>query len=189
MNTAKLLKKYRSNKPFPHLRIKGFFEESLLESVRKALLAEKFFEQEADLFSFQQTNDLKLSENKVLKGFRDHLRSADFINLLEKLTGERLSRKIDISGFIYDDTDHLLPHDDKLEGRKIAFIINLSKNWKAKYGGQLDFFKGNKIAKSHLPEWNSFVIFTVRPGKTFHQVREVLADKKRLSLSGWYHAR
>ena len=184
-----LAKKYKSNKPFPHFRIKGLFEESLLDAVRKALLAEKFHEQEANLFSFQQTNDLKLSKNRVLKGFREHLRTTEFVNLLEQLTGEKLSRKIDISGFIYDDTDHLLPHDDKLEGRKIAFVINLSKKWKAKYGGQLDFFKGKKIAKSLVPEWNSFVIFTVKPGKTFHQVREVLVDKKRLSLAGWYHAR
>lgn len=78
----KLAKQYKSNKPFPHIAIKDFFDESLLESVLKALLSEKFSEQEADLFAFQQTNDLKLTKNKVLKKFRAYLLSAEFVKKL-----------------------------------------------------------------------------------------------------------
>jgi Rps23 Pro-64 3,4-dihydroxylase Tpa1-like proline 4-hydroxylase len=178
---------YAKNKPFAHLRLANFFQPAQLEFVRAALLKERFVEAEADLFTFEQTNDLKLAQNKTLKDFRAFLRSPQFLTFLSYITGENLSREIDISGFVYDDTDHLLPHDDKLEGRKIAFVVNLSKNWTAKDGGQLDFFKGNKIAKSYVPEWNSFVIFTVKPGTTLHQVREVVTDKKRLTLAGWFH--
>ena len=182
-----LRKSYAKNKPFPHLRTEKFFNEKKLEQVRAALLKEKFVEAEADLFSFQQTNDLKLTKNKTLKAFRDVLRSREFLMFLSYVTGENLSKEIDISGFIYDDTDHLLPHDDKLEGRKIAFIVNLAKNWTAQDGGQLDFFKSNKISKSYVPMWNSFIIFTVKPGTTMHQVREIVTNKKRLTLAGWFH--
>jgi Rps23 Pro-64 3,4-dihydroxylase Tpa1-like proline 4-hydroxylase len=184
---ATLRKRYASNAPFAHLQLTNFFRADKLARVRTALLKERFFEQEADLFSFEQTHDVKKSSNKTLRAFRDFLQSRTFLTWLSYVTGENLAHEIDISGFIYDDTDHLLPHDDKLEGRKIAFVVNLSKQWIAKNGGQLDLFKHNRVAKSYVPAWNSFVIFTVKPGTTYHRVREVVANKQRLTLAGWVH--
>jgi len=184
---AALRRTYAANKPFAHLRIKDFFIPRKLEAVRNALLKEKFVAAEADLFTFWQTNDLAHTKNATLRAFRAFLNSREFLTLLSYITGENLSKELDISGFIYSDTDHLLPHDDKLEGRKIAFVVQLTKNWAAKDGGQLDLFKDNKIAKSYVPTWNSFDIFTVKPGTTMHQVREVVTDKKRVTLAGWFH--
>lgn len=183
---ARLRKQYARNKPYPHVVLKDFFNAAVLKTVKKALLKERFVEAEADLFSFEQCNDLKHSKNKTLREFRSFLRSPRFLSLLSYITGENLSRTIDISGFIYDDTDHLLPHDDKLEGRKLAFVLNLS-TMTSKDGGQLDMFKGNKVTKSYLPTFNSLVVFTVKPGTTMHQVREVITDKKRITLAGWVH--
>ncbi|MBI4144914.1 2OG-Fe(II) oxygenase [Candidatus Woesearchaeota archaeon] len=183
---ARLRKRYAANKPFPHAQLKDFFDVKQLRKVKHALLNERFVEAEADLFSFQQCDDLKHSKNRTLREFRSFLRSPRFLSLLSYITGENLSATIDISGFIYDDTDHLLPHDDKLEGRKLAFVLNLS-TMTAKDGGQLDLFKGNNVAKSYLPAFNSLVVFTVKPGTTMHQVREVLTDEKRITLAGWIH--
>jgi Rps23 Pro-64 3,4-dihydroxylase Tpa1-like proline 4-hydroxylase len=80
----------------------------------------------------------------------------------------------------------LLPHDDRLSGRKIAYILNLSKNFAKNDGGALQFFKGKKIVKSIPPTFNTFTIFQVSP-RSLHQVQEVLSDKKRISFAGWFH--
>jgi hypothetical protein len=42
------------------------------------------------------------------------------------------------------------------------------------------------IVKSIVPVRNSFVFFEVTPN-SYHQVSEVLSDKDRLSISGWFH--
>jgi Rps23 Pro-64 3,4-dihydroxylase Tpa1-like proline 4-hydroxylase len=181
----KLRKQYAAAKPFPHIRLSDFFESKDVKRVEQALRKERFVGAEADLFSFRQCNDVKRSKHKVLQGLRAYLRSKEFLVWLSYVTGESLSNELDLSGFIYSDTDHLLPHDDKLEGRKIAFVINFS-TLKPSQGGQLDLFKGNKIAKSYSPVWNSVVFFTVKSKETMHQVREVI-NAERVTLAGWFH--
>ncbi len=181
----KLRKQYAAAKPFPHIRLTDFFTVKDLKRVEQELLQETFVESDADLFSFAQCNDLKHSKQPTLQGLRKYLQSKEFLVWLSYVTGEDLSTELDLSGFVYSDTDHLLPHDDELEGRKIAFVINLS-TLTAKQGGQLDLFKGNKVAQSYSPIWNSVVFFTVKPQHTMHQVREVI-DAKRVTLAGWFH--
>jgi Rps23 Pro-64 3,4-dihydroxylase Tpa1-like proline 4-hydroxylase len=183
----KLRKQYAAAKPFPHLRLTDFFTAKDVKRVEEALRHEQFVEADADLFSFKQCNDLKHSKHPVLQGLRNYLRSKEFLVWLSYVTGENLSNELDLSGFIYSDTDHLLPHDDELEGRKIAFVINLS-TLKPSQGGQLDLFKQNKIAKSYSPVWNSIVFFTVKPKATLHQVREVI-NAERVTLAGWFHGK
>ena len=38
------------------------------------------------------------------------------------------------------------------------------------------------------PTFNSMAFFVVDPGRSFHAVQEVIGDRPRLSLQGWYHA-
>ena len=42
--------------------------------------------------------------------------------------------------------------------------------------------------KRILPTWNTMAMFAVLPGKSFHDIEEVVvSDKPRLSISGWWH--
>ncbi len=183
----KLKKKFKYNKPFHHLVLKDFFDYKFIGLFSNELLKQEFIKQESDLYSFNQTNDLKLSKNKIIKEFYNILNSLDFKKYLEKITGIKAYKKIDCSGFIYNNYDYLLPHDDKLESRKIAYVLNLSKGFVNKYGGELVFFNNNKITKKIKPEFNTLTIFKVEINKTFHQVNEILTDKKRISIAGWYN--
>ena len=115
------------------------------------------------------------------------MNSKYFKDYLFKITNIKSYGKIDCSGFIYSDSDYLLPHDDRLEKRKIAFVFNLSKDFKKCDGGSLDFFKKNKIVKSIIPYFNTLVIFKVVAGKTFHQVSEIRCNKNRISIAGWFN--
>lgn len=179
---ATLAQQFKQAKPFPHLVLKNFFKD--FETVKEALLKEPFAEQNSDLFQFQQTDDISKSKNAILREFHKRFRSKEFLAYISAITGKKLT-SIDMSGFIYDDTDYLLPHDDQLEGRKIAYIVQLS-TLKASDGGRLQFFKGKKVVKSIVPQENTLVIFEVS-GKSLHQVEEVKTNAKRISFAGWFH--
>ena len=108
------------------------------------------------------------------------------------MTNTNLSRtKYELHSLKLTNTDYLLCHDDKVQGRKIAFIINLSKDWTEKDGGQLELFnsKNNEpttVAASITPKFNQFNIFEVTD-KSFHQINEIVSNKNRISLAGWFY--
>ncbi len=183
-NVSGLKKQFSSNKPFPHLVLGSFFTKKI-SNTAKQLLKEKFHEQNSDLFQFQQTDDCKNAKLPAVKDFYKFFSSKEFIQFISQITNTKL-KFIDMSGFIYDDTDYLLPHDDRLSGRKIAYILNLTENFTRADGGALQFFKGRKIIKSIPPTFNTFTIFKVSPN-SLHQVQEILSDKKRISFAGWFH--
>ncbi len=186
LNNIKKLE-FNKNKPFHHLILKDFFKEKLIEKFSNELKKESFSKQESDLFSFSQTRDLEKTNNKILKEFYNFLNSREFKEYLFKITNVKAFGKIDCSGFIYKNTDYLLPHDDRLETRKIAYVLNLSKKFTRKDGGSLEFFEENKIIKNIIPNFNTLIIFKVIINKTFHQVSEVTSDKERLSIAGWFN--
>lgn len=182
-----------SNKPFPHLVLPQFFLPEKITALEKALSKEDFHLKDADLFTFFQTNDLVGTKNKILQDFRTFLSSSAFVSLMSAITGIKLvPQKIDLAGSLYTSTHHLLPHDDHLEQREVAFMLYLTTLHK-KDGGALGLYasqKGvaTKIVKRILPEKNTFVFFTVTR-KSFHEVEEVLTDTKRVALSGWFYTK
>ncbi len=177
-------------KPFPHLVLRDFFSPKKITVVREELLKQNFEFKESDLFRLHQTADISNLSNAVLQEFYQFFNSKDFCRYISAITNTKVKRA-DMSGFIYSSTDHLLPHDDRLEDRKIAYVVNLSQDFKKKDGGALSFFasKNNrptKISQSFQPTFNTLFLFKVSP-KSFHQVDEVLTDKRRVSLTGWFY--
>ena len=187
----KLHTKFSSNNPFPHLVLPTLFLQEKLERVTRALQQENFHLKDADLFTFYQTDDLKGTTNKILLEFRDLLSSPEFIRFMSNIIGIRLiPRKIDLAGTLYTSTHHLLPHDDHLENRKVAFMLYLTTLQK-KEGGALGLYASEKgkattIVRRVQPLMNTFVFFVVSK-KSFHEVEEVLSNQKRVALSGWFY--
>lgn len=170
--------------PFPHVVLPGFFtkEESL--ALLKTVTKFKFKHIESDLFSFLQTNDLSNSKDKAIINFLKFLKSKNFRNKLAKVTGIKVSGKIDLFASCYNSTHYLLPHDDQLDGRKIAFFYYLSS---PKEGGDLCLYDAapKRIVKRIKPNFNKFSFFVVS-SKSFHEVEEVVKGQ-RIALSGWLH--
>lgn len=188
---TKLLKeKFASAKPFPHVVIENFLSNH--RQLLSALKKEKFYRKDTDLFSFKQTNNLFSSKNHVIKKAVAMLSSAEFARLIGKIS--RLGLKpgaVDVFGALYQKTDYLLCHDDKLEGRKIAFIVYLSESFNKNDGGALALLssKGrhpDRKKVAYPPLENSLLIFKVS-GKSWHEVEEVLSRKKRYTIGGWLH--
>jgi len=175
--------------PFPHLEIKDFLKENKAKTLLLALAKERFILKEADLFKFKHTNDITSSSVKELKDFRGFLLCEEFLSYMESITGLTLKRgAMDLAASLYEDTDYLLPHDDQLEGRKIAFLLYLSTMGKS-VGGALGLLdKKLKTVKRIVPQFNTFAFFEVSP-HSYHEVEEVLKDKQRITLGGWFHGK
>ncbi len=187
----KLAKECHHNHPFPHLVLPDFMQEDKADQILLALSGEEFSQKQADLFQFKQTSDLISTKNPILQEFRSLLISDSFISLISVLSSCILQPKIiDLSASLYENKDFLLCHDDLLEGRKVAFFYYLS-NLQPGEGGALSLFSSSrgqpdKVDCQILPKFNNFAFFIVSK-KSFHQVEEMLLEKKRYALSGWFH--
>ena len=178
---------FLKNKPYKYLELRNFLNEKKAKSILLALSKERFYEKNSDLFKFYQTNDIASSKNPKLAEFRNFLASGEFIGYIRALTGFKLKiGKVDLAGTLYKDTNFLLCHDDRLETRKIAFLLYLS-DLEEKDGASLNLMdrKFRKIAKI-IPQFNKFIFFEVS-NHSFHEVEELIKDKQRIALGGWFH--
>jgi Rps23 Pro-64 3,4-dihydroxylase Tpa1-like proline 4-hydroxylase len=179
--------------PFPCCVLDEFLSDNMLLTQLEVELKDQMFHQKSnDLYKFQQSDDLRECDGACITGLRDFLVSY-MKDWMQDITGIHLTGQVDATCSIYNSTDTLLCHDDELEGRRIAFILYLVRDWMVSDGGTLDLFSVDEhgqpdvIARSLLPTWNSFVFFEVSP-VSFHQVAEVLnSEKTRLSVSGWFY--
>ncbi len=169
-------------KPFPHKIFKNFLSTQRKENLLNALKQENFSEKNADLFTFYQTKDLKTSKQKAIQDFYKELIA--FIPELEMQTNLQLNEHIDLFGSLYQPTHYLLPHDDRLESRKIAFIYYLT-SLKKNQGGALVLYKDKKPHTKIQPKENTLIIFKVSK-YSLHAIEEVL-NGNRIALTGWFH--
>jgi Rps23 Pro-64 3,4-dihydroxylase Tpa1-like proline 4-hydroxylase len=167
------------NKPFPHIIIDDFLDDDLFVAVCEALEDLPIERKEADLFQFDQSEDLSKTEIPALQQLQQKLLELDLSNFDVK------SKLIDMFAAFYYDTDHLLPHDDQLDTRKVAYTFYLAA---PEAGGKLALIENKKpFDKTHvdvLP--NRLVLFKVSP-ESWHEVEEVQGELPRISISGWFH--
>ena len=186
----KLQATFSSNKPFHYLDLPDFVRPERVIELLKALSRQEFSPHQSDLFQFSQTYDLLHSDDPVLKEFAAWLSSSEMLQFMHKITRLKLSGKIDLFGSIYQDTDYLLPHDDQVPGRKIAFMLYLN-DLEEQDGGALALYVSKnktptKVMKRFIPKAGSLIFFEVSALST-HMVEEVLTDTQRITLSGWYY--
>lgn len=71
----------------------------------------------------------------------------------------------------------------------IAFVYNATKNWRPQYGGcfQILDWDYNKVKKTIVPEFNTFVMLNVQDNGIPHQVTPVIPNAKndRIAIAGW----
>lgn len=188
---ATLHKSFKEKKPFPHLLIENFLLPAQAKKLASALKTEPFQKKQSDLFSLSQTQDFIATPNVALKECYALFQDKEFTQAMSAITGLKLKKKVDMAGSLYEDTDYLLCHDDELEGRRIAYIYYLSPNFKESDGGALVLLadeKGNPghVIQRYAPRYNGIIIFEVSP-KSWHEVEEVLKDKKRYAIGGWLY--
>jgi len=126
-------------------------------------------------------------ESKVVAAV-EFLRGDAFMSFTRAITGTNVT-SISASASWYRPGHFLLPHTDGVgnEDRKLAYVLNLSRDWIASWGGLLQFHNSHgEIVDSLLPVFNSLSIFRVGPHHSVSRV-EATSEQPRLAISGWIY--
>ncbi|KAK9367201.1 Oxoglutarate and iron-dependent oxygenase degradation C-term-domain-containing protein [Lipomyces kononenkoae] len=168
--------------------------------------------QTGDLLNISGLSSRDREKLSSLRTLRDAMYSSEFRAFITEICncGPLSGLKQDMSINCYVKGSHLLTHDDVIGSRRVSYILYLpdpddkdyevedacgrNLGWHASWGGALRLYeidaKGapktcwNKVIP---PAWNQLAFFVVQPGVSFHDVEEVVFDKPRLAISGWFH--
>lgn len=190
-------KDFQNATPYEHLSIPHFFKEEVAIKIQEALMSVEYEEFDTDLYHFFKSKDFKHISKlpQILQDLHAFIFSKECIEFFEKLTHSQINyqKNGDLHSILLQHTHYLLCHDDQVDERSIAFIINLSLNFTQDDGGILELFghdndkNPTECKRSIIPEFNQLSVFKVSE-VSFHQISEVEAeDKNRLSISGWYY--
>lgn len=133
--------------------------------------------------AYKEGRDPDLLLHRVLELFN----SPDYLAFARALTGDDAVRRVNAQATRYRRGQFLRYHTDidSHEGRRFAYVLNLSRDWRADWGGLLQFIGDDgRVVETFLPRWNSLSLFRVPAG---HAVSLVApwADQDRLAITGW----
>ena len=179
------------SKPFPHVVVRDFLDTSTLDLVIDALAGLEYDFKESDLFSYWASVELTDINHPAINILRDDLGDKSWRDKVSESFNVKTLSKIDMAAYVYGLGDFLLPHDDQVEGRIIAYSLHLTPEITDEMGGSLNVFEADtegksKLVDSIIPDYNSLIMFEVSDN-SWHEVSEILMDIQRLTVTGWYH--
>ena len=207
---SELRTQHDTNGPYTHAVIDDLCKGSVMRQVHEEAKAHfKVDFKETDLFKVYQSGELAnmpadTEGAEHLMALRTALYSSEFRDFVGHIMDcPDLTDRVDCSANAYTQGCHLLCHDDVIGTRRVSYIIYLTdpdEGWAAEDGGSLELYpltdttqkSGMPAAapsKTIIPAFNRMALFKVQPGRSYHSVQEVFADKPRLSISGWFHGR
>jgi SM-20-related protein len=123
----------------------------------------------------------------LLRDFIEFLCSDSTIGFLRALTGAADVSFADGHASRYREGHFLTAHDDLNQGmgRRAAYVLNLSPQWRPDWGGILQFYdeRGN-VTRGFTPAFNTLNIFNVPQPHSVSWVTP-LAGAPRYAVTGW----
>lgn len=134
--------------------------------------------------AYQEGRDPDLALHRVLEVFN----SPQYIAFVRELTGDARIQRINAQATRYRPGHFLRYHTDaeSREGRLYAYVLNLTREWHADWGGLLQFIDSeDRVVDTLLPRWNTLSLFKVPTG---HAVSLVApwAEQDRMAITGWF---
>jgi SM-20-related protein len=117
------------------------------------------------------------------------LRSPELVALARAITGDGRIAFADGQVTRYRRGHFLTLHDDRAEGmqRVSAYVLNLTPQWSADYGGQLQFLDAaGQVEDCVGPRFNALTLFAVPQPHLVSAVAPFVSDS-RYALTGWFH--
>lgn len=113
--------------------------------------------------------------------------SRPFLDFVAALTGDSRGVYADAQATRYLPGHYLTQHDDKKPqaGRLYAYVLNLTPQWRADWGGLLNFIDDDgHVAEAYAPAFNALNILRVPQAHAVSYVAP-FATGARLSITGW----
>ncbi len=170
-------------------------EMAAMSPQQQNMVMQQIFENAAQNFQFVYL-DFPVSGTANIEGqrkFYTHevlkfLNGEVFRDLVGKVTGLEEDFKVDSHATCYQAGHFLTSHNDVVtrdDPRLIAYVINMTKNWRADWGAKTEFFddEGNVI-EAFVPSFNTITMFRV-PQQ--HSVSFVppFCRAQRIAMTGW----
>ena len=128
------------------------------------------------------------SSDRLVDEFAEALGSEPILDFLRRITDEPHILFADAQATRYQPGDFLTSHDDNVAGknRRLAYVLSLSKGWRAEWGGLLHFTDqtGQTVFRSIVPRFNALSLFRV-PQRHHVGCVAPFAPKPRISITGW----
>ena len=93
------------------------------------------------------------------------------LGFAREVTGDESIGWISGTATLYKPLDFLAVHDDGLTNRNIAYVLNMTPEWKPDWGGALQFYdRDDHIEEGYLPTFNALNLFRVPKRHSVSQV-------------------
>jgi len=119
------------------------------------------------------------------------LMSGKALDLLRAIMDDETVNFADGQAVAYARGDFLTGHHDDIDGknRRAAYVFNMTREWRAEWGGLL-LFHGDDghISRGLVPMFNVLNIFAVPQHHSVSEVTRAAGDARRYSVTGWLRA-
>jgi hypothetical protein len=165
--------------PFPHLVVDDFLPAHLLNEICEKLKMQNNLERHPAGYEFEALFHEELTRF-LYRFVRSTIQTAFGISY----TWSKIYKLPQIYR-IAGPWQGLAPHTDNQEGRDLAMIIYLARDWCPSDGGELQLFEKSeekiKPIQTIEPIFNRAVFFPLGPD-SWHAVKPILSDWKRLTI-------
>jgi len=150
-------------------------------------IAAETFQFRYDSFMMVTAYKEKRHTDLVLHRVIEQINSQPWLNAMRKITGFQDVRRADAQATRFV-AGHFLRHHNDLnddDGRRAAYVINLSRDWQADWGGLLQFFDENsEVTHTLMPRFNTISMFSVPADHCVSPVG-LFATGERYAITGW----
>ena len=126
-------------------------------------------------------------ETGLLARFIRWMADDAFLSVIRDITGLHEVNRVYAQATMYAPGCFLLAHDDHVdvEDRRLAYVINLTRQWRPDWGGLLSFSeRDGSVSDSFFPHFNSLSLFAV-PQTHFVSYVPPFAHGQRNAITGW----
>lgn len=138
-------------------------------------------------FTDSLADALQRGETGLLARFLRWMADEAFLGVMRDLTGIQEVNRVYAQATMYAPGSFLLAHDDHVdvEDRRLAYVINLTRQWRPDWGGLLNFSeRDGSVSDSYFPHFNSLSLFAV-PQTHFVSYVPPFAQGQRNAITGW----
>ena len=171
-------------------------ELGVLNDAQRQALDEEIHSVAREGFQFRYDSFMMVTAYKekrhpelVLHRVIEQINSPPWLQAMRQITGFADVRRADAQATRYV-AGHFLRHHNDFEepDRRAAYVINLSRDWHADWGGLLQFLdEDGEVSRTMMPRFNTISMFAVPADHCVSPVAQ-FASGQRLAITGWLRA-